>query len=123
MSQLVIPFKPKSNTNDPASIKKKELTELSENIVNDLGKTVKSLVKNSNLHDNILLISKSFAAHEGNISQTDEMVKQMQQLSQELMNQVKFLENSLQQIEPLNQKVTDITNSIHTAVPSSQPHL
>ncbi|KAN0022233.1 hypothetical protein ACTFIU_004409 [Dictyostelium citrinum] len=123
MSQLVIPFKPKSNTNDPASIKKKELTELGENIVNDLGKTVKSLVKNSNLHDNMLLISKSFAAHEGNISQTDEMIKQMQQLSQELMNQVKFLENSLQQIEPLNQKVTGITNSIHIAVPSSQPHL
>ncbi|KAK5582135.1 hypothetical protein RB653_003718 [Dictyostelium firmibasis] len=123
MSQLVIPFKPKPNTNDPALLKKKDLTELGENIVNDLGKTVKSLVKNSNLHENMSIISKSFAAHEGNISQTDEMIKQMQQLSQELMNQVKFLQNSLQQIEPLNQKVNEITTSIHTSVPSSQPHL
>ncbi|EGC34616.1 hypothetical protein DICPUDRAFT_34686 [Dictyostelium purpureum] len=107
---------------DPAVIKKKELTELGEKIINDIGKATKSMIKHSNVHDNMMIISKSFAAHEGNIAQTEELIKQMSALSKELSNQVGLLQSSLDSMEPLNNNIVNTSQSIHRIAPCSKPH-
>ncbi|KAF2069697.1 hypothetical protein CYY_008983 [Polysphondylium violaceum] len=103
---------------DPSFTLKKELTEKGETIVNDLGKSVKSLVKNSNLHENIITIAKTFATHETNVLQTEEMIQQMSALSRELTSQVNLLHTSFQSLDGINTQVVNINKSAHSlAIP------
>ncbi|GAM25014.1 hypothetical protein SAMD00019534_081890 [Acytostelium subglobosum LB1] len=99
---------------DPSINIKKELTENGEIIVTELGKSIKSLIKHSNVHENMITICKVFAQHELNVSQTEEMINQMNALSKELGNQINMLNTSLQTLDGFNSSIVDINRTAHS---------
>ncbi|KYR01499.1 hypothetical protein DLAC_01486 [Tieghemostelium lacteum] len=114
MSNIVMPFVKSQPIDDPSMILKKELTEKGENIVTDMGRAIKALVKHSNVHENIMTIAKTFESHETNVTQTDEMIAQMSLLSKELNQQVKILQTSFQTLDTINKQVIDVNNLPHS---------
>ncbi|EGG20981.1 hypothetical protein DFA_00850 [Cavenderia fasciculata] len=111
MSQSNIGLHPTLPIEDPSIAIKKELTEEGEAIVSELGKAIRSLIKHSNVHDNLMTISKTFSAHELNVTQTDDMIHQMSSLSKELSSQINLLRGSFQALDGINNSVTEINQN------------
>jgi len=75
-----------------------ELTEKGELIINECGLAMRSLLKNSELHEELMKAARSFAGHESSLHNTIQMVKQMNSIVMDLKEKVNKTENSLQEI-------------------------
>ncbi|PRP77713.1 hypothetical protein PROFUN_00574 [Planoprotostelium fungivorum] len=84
-----------------------ELIAKGENIVTELGLSSRSLLKNSEIHSELIKAARVLSSREYSIQYTSEMLNTIQQLQHEMKERTKYIETSLKTIPKIVSSLED----------------